>query len=246
MSFRVKLENAWKQRLLDEFSQSYMRSLHDFIRHEQQAGKTIYPDASQYFSAMNLTPFDSIKVVILGQDPYHGPEQAHGLCFSVPPRVSAPPSLLNIYKELSSDLALPKPKHGCLVSWATQGVLLLNSVLTVEKNRAASHQRQGWEQFTDQVIAWVNQYTEHTVFMLWGAYAQKKGAYIDTSKHLVLKAPHPSPLSAHRGFFGQKFFSRTNEYLCTVGKEPIQWALPDLEVATVQFQKTQAINQDIA
>ena len=243
---QIKLEASWKELLLDEFSKEYMQALREFLAHEKQQGKTIYPRASQYFSALNLTPFNQVKVVILGQDPYHGPGQAHGLCFSVAPEIPPPPSLVNIYKELSSDLSIPPPEHGCLVSWAMQGVLLLNSVLSVEKSLAASHQGKGWEQFTGRVIEQLNEYAEHIVFILWGSYAQKKGAVIDQSKHLVIKAPHPSPLSAYRGFFDQKPFSRTNEYLLSKGKEPIQWQLPDTKHVIQQFKQAQEINQAIA
>ena len=243
---RLKMESSWKEQLQAEFSLDYMQALRAFLAHEKQQGKIIYPRSNEYFSALNLTPFKQVKVVILGQDPYHGVGQAHGLCFSVPPEIPPPPSLVNIYKELSSDLTMPQPAHGCLVSWARQGVLLLNSVLSVEKNHAASHQGQGWEQFTDKVIAQINEHAEHIVFILWGSYAQKKGAFIDTSRHLVLKAPHPSPLSAHRGFFGQKPFSRTNEYLKSQGKTPIEWMLPDIQTAQKQFQQAQEINQKIA
>ena len=243
---RLKMESSWKEQLQAEFSQDYMQNLRAFLAHEKQQGKIIYPRSNEYFSALNLTPFKQVKVVILGQDPYHGVGQAHGLCFSVPPGVQAPPSLVNIYKELSSDLAMSPPEHGCLVSWARQGVLLLNSVLSVEENHAASHQGQGWEQFTDKVIAQINEHAEHIVFILWGSYAQKKGAFIDTSRHLVLKAPHPSPLSAHRGFFGQKPFSRTNGYLKSQGKTPIDWMLPGIQTAQKQFQQAQEINQKIA
>ncbi len=243
---RIKMESSWKEFFLDEFSQDYMLVLRKFLKHEKQQGNSIYPDSQAFFSALNLTPFKQVKVVILGQDPYHGEGQAHGLCFSVPPGVSPPPSLVNINKELSSDLGLSLPEHGCLVSWATQGVLLLNSVLSVRQNSAASHQGKGWEQFTDKVITLINEHSEHVVFILWGSYAQKKGAFIDVSKHLVLKAPHPSPLSAHRGFFGQKPFSRTNEYLEQQGKSPINWSLPDVQSAQIQFDKAQHINQKIA
>lgn len=243
---QVKIEASWKQVLLEEFSLEYMQSLREFLQHEKQSGRIIYPRANQYFSALNLTPFNKVKVVILGQDPYHGPGQAHGLCFSVPPGVPLPPSLVNIYKELRDDLSIPIAEHGCLISWALQGVLLLNSVLTVEKNQAASHQGKGWERFTDQVIAKINEQQEHVVFILWGGYAQKKGAFIDTSKHLVLKAPHPSPLSAYRGFFGQRPFSRANAYLESKEKTTIQWALPNIETAIEQFQQAQEINQKIA
>ncbi|SHE22370.1 uracil-DNA glycosylase [methanotrophic endosymbiont of Bathymodiolus puteoserpentis (Logatchev)] len=246
ISKRIKIESSWKAVLLDEFDQEYMRALRRFLRHEQQLGKVIYPQAKQIFSALNLTPFDQVKVVILGQDPYHGPGQAHGLCFSVPPGIALPPSLVNIYKELSSDLAIDRAEHGCLVSWAMQGVLLLNSVLSVEKNSAAAHQGQGWERFTDKIIELINAQTEHVVFILWGGYAQKKGAFIDSAKHLVLQAPHPSPLSAYRGFFGQKPFSRSNEYLQSAGKAPIKWQLPDRATTQKQFALAQEINQKIA
>lgn len=242
----IKIESSWKKYLLDEFSLDYMQALRAFLKHEKQQGKIIYPQPNEYFSALNLTPFKQVKVVILGQDPYHGEGQAHGLCFSVPPNISPPPSLVNINKELGSDLGISRPEHGCLVNWATQGVLLLNSVLSVAKNNAASHQGQGWEQFTDKVIALINEHAEHVVFILWGSYAQKKGAFIDTSKHLVLKAPHPSPLSAHRGFFGQKPFSRTNAYLQSQGKSPIDWSLPDVQTAQQKYQQAQDINQKIS
>ena len=242
---RLKLEPSWKEQLQDEFSLDYMHALREFLENEKQQGKIIYPRSNEYFSALNLTPFKQVKVVILGQDPYHGVGQAHGLCFSVPPGVPPPPSLVNIYKELNNDLVIPLSEHGCLISWAMQGVLLLNSVLSVEKSHAASHQRRGWEQFTDKVIAQINEHAEHVVFILWGAYAQKKGAFIDTKRHLVLQAPHPSPLSAHRGFFGQKPFSRTNEYLKNQGKAPVEWALPDIQTAQQQFQLAQEINQEI-
>ena len=243
---QLKIEASWKALLQDEFAKDYMQSLGQFLRDEKQQGKIIYPRASQFFSALNLTPFANVKVVILGQDPYHGPGQAHGLCFSVAPDIPAPPSLLNIYKELSTDLAIPPAEHGCLVSWALQGVLLLNSVLSVQKNNAASHQGKGWEQFTDSVIAAINDHAEHIIFILWGSYAQKKGDFIDTSKHLVIKAPHPSPLSAYRGFFGQRPFSRSNDYLQSNGKAPIQWQLPNASIAKEQFQQAQDINLKIA
>jgi uracil-DNA glycosylase len=245
MCAQVKIEASWKQQLLGEFSLEYMQTLRQFLQNERQAGKVIYPRASSYFSALNLTPFDKVKVVILGQDPYHGPGQAHGLCFSVAPEIATPPSLANIYKELSTDLGINIPEHGCLINWAEQGVLLLNSVLSVEKAQAASHQGRGWERFTDKVISLVNEHAEHVVFMLWGSYAQKKGAFIDTTRHLVLKAPHPSPLSVHRGFYGQKPFSRANAYLEEQGKGAINWQLPDFNVAVEQFQLAQDINQKI-
>ena len=243
---QIRIEASWKEPLQDEFSLDYMQSLRHFLVNEKQQGKIIYPRPNEYFNALNLTPFSQVKVVILGQDPYHGEGQAHGLCFSVPPGVIVPPSLVNIYKELNSDLGIPRPEHGCLISWARQGVLLLNSVLSVEKNQAASHQKRGWEQFTDKVIAQINEHAEHVVFILWGSYAQKKGAFIDTDRHLVIQAPHPSPLSAYRGFFGQKPFSRTNEYLIRQGKTPIDWGLPDMLTAQQQFQQAQALNQQIA
>lgn len=243
---RLKMEASWKARLQSEFSLHYMQKLREFLSQESQHGKIAYPPEKQYFTALNLTPFDQVKVVILGQDPYHGPDQAHGLCFSVSPNTKVPPSLVNIYKELNNDLFIPRADHGCLVSWATQGVLLLNSVLSVEQNNAASHQGKGWEQFTDKIISELNDHAEHVVFILWGSYAQKKGAFIDTKRHCVLKAPHPSPLSAHRGFFGQKPFSRCNEYLQSWDKTPIQWQLPDAEVAAEQFLHAQEINQLIA
>ncbi|GFO56674.1 uracil-DNA glycosylase [Geomonas sp. Red276] len=225
---QVQLEQSWKQHLVGEFGKPYMAALKDFLRKEIAGRKTIFPKGSQYFNAFNTTPLDEVKVVILGQDPYHGPGQAHGLCFSVPAGVDSPPSLINIFKELQADLGL-KPedfRHGNLESWARQGVLLLNSVLTVEAHRAASHQGKGWEQFTDRAIEVLNEQREHVVFMLWGAYAQKKGAVIDRDRHLVLQAPHPSPLSAHRGFLGCRHFSKANDYLVRHGGVPIDWRLP--------------------
>lgn len=225
---KIQLEPSWKARLESEFSKPYMEELRAFLRREMAAKKIIYPRGSEFFAALNHTPFDKVKVVILGQDPYHGPNQAHGLCFSVKPGVDIPPSLVNIYKELKSDLGIERAKHGFLESWADQGVLLLNATLSVEASKAGSHQNKGWEQFTDAVIDVLNREREGLVFVLWGSYAQKKGAFIDTSKHLVLKGPHPSPLSAHRGFFGSKPFSQINAYLESIGKEPIEWQLPDV------------------
>lgn len=221
----VKLETGWLSRLEDEFDQGYMKSLKTFLLEQKQNGKTIYPRGNDVFNALNSTPLDKVKVVILGQDPYHGPGQAHGLCFSVQEGVKTPPSLVNIYKELKSDLGLEDEalKSGHLSSWAAQGVLLLNSVLTVEKANAASHQGKGWETFTDKIVELVNSETNGCVFLLWGAYAQKKGAVIDTTKHLVLKAPHPSPLSAHRGFLGCQHFSQCNTYLESKGEPAIDW-----------------------
>lgn len=221
----VKLDESWKAVLGAEFSKPYMQTLKAFLSAEKAAGKHIFPAGSEYFRALDLTPIDKVRVVILGQDPYHGAGQAHGLCFSVRPGVRVPPSLVNIYKELKSDLGVEPPGHGFLEHWAKQGVLLLNSVLTVEEARAASHQGQGWETFTDQVIRAVNEECEHVVFMLWGSYAQKKAAFVDRSRHLVLKAPHPSPLSAHNGFFGSRHFSQANAYLEAKGYRPIDWQL---------------------
>ncbi len=222
----VKLEASWRDRLEPEFSKPYMIALRQFLQQEKQQGKTIFPKGSEFFAALDTTPFDAVKVVILGQDPYHGPGQAHGLCFSVREGVAPPPSLVNIYKEIEADLGLAQRHfaHGCLTSWARQGVLLLNAVLTVEQHRAASHQGKGWETFTDCVIKTLSDQREHLVFLLWGSYAQKKGAVIDSNRHLVLKAPHPSPLSAHRGFLGCRHFSQCNAYLAEQGKTPIDWA----------------------
>jgi uracil-DNA glycosylase len=223
----VKLEDSWKRVLSAEFASPYMLKLKDFLLAEKTAGKHIFPKGAEYFRALDLTPLDRVKVVILGQDPYHGPGQAHGLCFSVQPGVRIPPSLVNIYKELQSDLGIQRVNHGFLESWAKQGVLLLNSVLTVEQARAASHQGQGWEKFTDAVIRAVNDECEHVVFLLWGSYAQKKAAFVDQKKHLVLRSPHPSPLSAHNGFFGNGHFSKANAFLVSHGRQPIDWQLPE-------------------
>ncbi|MCO6186500.1 uracil-DNA glycosylase [Rhizobium sp. L1K21] len=227
MSETVKLEESWKQALAPEFSSPYMAKLKDFLKGELAAGKWIFPKGSEYFRAMDLTPLEDVKVVILGQDPYHGDGQAHGLCFSVQPGVRIPPSLVNIYKELQSDLGIAPVRHGFLESWAKQGVLLLNSVLTVERGRAASHQGQGWEKFTDAVIRQVNELDHPVVFMLWGSYAQKKASFVDTRKHLVLKSPHPSPLSAHNGFFGSRHFSKANAFLRENGLGEVDWKLPE-------------------
>ena len=226
----IKLEESWKAVLQPEFDKEYMQVLRGFLQQEKAAGKQIYPQGGEYFRAMDLTPFEKVKVVILGQDPYHGPGQAHGLSFSVRPDVRIPPSLVNMYKELESDLGIPPANHGFLEHWAEQGVLLLNAVLTVEHKQAASHQGQGWEEFTDRVIAELNEHREHIVFILWGSYAQKKGRFIDTQKHLVLKSVHPSPLSSYRGFFGSKPFSQTNTYLEANGLEPIGWQIPAITV----------------
>ena len=222
-----QLEESWQRHLSAEFDKPYMQSLKAFLLSEKRKGKVIFPKGNQYFRALNATAFDAVKVVILGQDPYHGDGQAHGLCFSVNADVRIPPSLKNIYKEIQSDLGLPAENFamGCLNKWAGQGVLLLNSVLTVERASAASHQGQGWEIFTDKVIEVLATETQHCVFMLWGSYAQKKGAMIDRSKHLVLSAPHPSPLSAHRGFMGCKHFSQCNQYLEQTAQVPIDWSV---------------------
>ena len=222
----IRLHESWKAPLLTEFNEPYMAALKSFLTSEKAAGKTIYPKASEWFRALDLTPLDRVRVVILGQDPYHGPGQAHGLCFSVPPGVRPTPSLINIFKELESDLGLPRPRHGFLESWASQGVFLLNSVLTVEAAQAASHAKKGWERFTDAVIRLVNDRPEPVVFMLWGAYAQKKAAFVDPSRHLILRAAHPSPLSAHNGFLGCKHFSAANAFLQNKGLAPIDWSLP--------------------
>lgn len=222
----IKLEESWKEALSQEFASPYMQQLKAFLVEEKQRGKVIFPRGSEYFRALDLTPLDEVQVVILGQDPYHGFGQAHGLCFSVRPGVRIPPSLVNIYKELETDLGIPPARHGFLESWAKQGVLLLNSVLTVEESQAASHQGKGWERFTDAVIRRVNDECDGVVFMLWGSYAQKKAAFVDTERHLVLKSVHPSPLSAHNGFFGCRHFSKANAYLEEHGREPIEWALP--------------------
>lgn len=222
------LDNApsWQADLAGEFQQTYMLELKQFLRDEKNRQKVIYPHSSNWFHALETTALDQVNVVILGQDPYHQPGQAHGLCFSVLPGIKPPPSLLNIYKELQSDLAIVPVGHGYLEHWAKQGVLLLNAVLTVEHSKANAHQGKGWELFTDKIISVVNERCEHVVFMLWGSYAQKKGAMINAQRHLLLKAPHPSPLSAHRGFFGCKHFSRANEYLVSHNKPAINWQLP--------------------
>ncbi len=224
---RVQLDDSWKTALAASFLQPYMINLRQFLAEQKKLGKTIYPPASEYFNALNTTPLSQVKVVILGQDPYHGVGQAHGLCFSVRRGVAVPPSLQNIYRELLNDVGAQPVRHGDLSSWAAQGVLLLNSVLTVEAGMPASHQGRGWELFTDEIIKVLNEQCENLVFLLWGSYAQKKGQHIDTNKHLVLKATHPSPMAANRGgFFGCKHFSQTNGYLTQHGLEPIDWALP--------------------
>ena len=219
----IRLEDSWKRRLADEFAQPYMERLRAFLIERKRGGATIYPPGGLIFNALDSTPFERVKVVIIGQDPYHGPGQAHGLCFSVPEGIAAPPSLLNIYREIEDDVGGQRPPSGNLQAWAAQGVLLLNAVLTVERGRAAAHQGQGWERFTDRVVDELNRAGDGMVFMLWGSYAQRKGAAIDTRRHLVLKAPHPSPLSAHRGFFGCRHFSRANAWLAQRDRRPIDW-----------------------
>tara|TARA_R110001583_G_scaffold42011_6_gene133575 strand:- start:2793 stop:3470 length:678 start_codon:yes stop_codon:yes gene_type:complete len=219
------LHPSWQQVLGDELEQPYMRQLRVFLKAEKAAGKIIYPPGSLIFNAFNHTPFDQVRVVIIGQDPYHGPGQAHGLSFSVQNGIRLPPSLVNIFKEVEADLGIPMSGSGDLTPWADQGVLLLNATLTVEQASAGSHQKKGWEQFTDAAIRILNERREGLVFVLWGSYAQKKGAMIDQNKHLVLKSVHPSPLSAHRGFFGQRQFSTINQYLSQQGQLPINWVL---------------------
>jgi uracil-DNA glycosylase len=221
----VQLHPEWLEALGSEFEQAYMRELKAFLLARKQAGAVIYPPGPQIFNALDSTPLSKVKVVILGQDPYHGPGQAHGLCFSVQPGVRPPPSLLNIFKEIHSDLGLPIPNHGHLQAWAERGVLLLNAVLTVELGQAGSHQGKGWERFTDAVVRAVNERCDNVAFLLWGSHAQKKGAGIDRQRHLVLTAPHPSPLSAHRGFLGCRHFSAANRWLQSRGISALDWQL---------------------
>ncbi|MFT4246588.1 MAG: uracil-DNA glycosylase [Pseudomonas sp.] len=223
---RIQLEPSWRGRVGDWLLRPEMQQLSAFLRQRKAAGARIFPPGPRIFAAFDATPFEQVKVVILGQDPYHGYGQAHGLCFSVLPDVPVPPSLLNIYKEIQDDLGIARPDHGYLMPWARQGVLLLNAVLTVEEGRAGSHQGKGWEGFTDHVVDTLNREREGLVFMLWGSYAQAKGKVIDTRRHRVLKAPHPSPLSAHRGFLGCRHFSMANEYLARTGNTPVDWGLP--------------------
>jgi uracil-DNA glycosylase len=219
----IKLIPSWLDRLKGEFKKDYMKNLKSFLNQEIKNKKIIYPKSVLCFAALNKTAFENVKVIIIGQDPYHGPGQAHGLCFSVLPNIPLPPSLKNIYKELHSDLGLPISKSGTLDHWADQGVLLLNAVLTVEDGQPGSHQGKGWEQFTDEIIRQLNQDREGLVFLLWGSYAQKKASFVDRKRHLVLQAPHPSPLSSHRGFFGSKPFSKINNWLISRGETPINW-----------------------
>jgi uracil-DNA glycosylase len=226
----AKLHESWLEPLRGELASPYMQALRSYLVAERERGKRIFPRAGEWFGALDLTPLEDVRVVILGQDPYHGEGQAHGLCFSVNPGTRTPPSLVNIYKEMEADLGIPPARHGCLEHWARQGVLLLNAVLTVEMGRAASHQGRGWELFTDAVIRLVNAKAEPVVFLLWGSQAQKKAAFVDSlergGRHLVLKAPHPSPLSAHTGFFGCRHFSKANAFLKARGLKPIDWRLP--------------------
>ncbi len=220
-----QLHPSWLAVIGDELEKPYMQALRHFLKEEKAAGKVIYPPSPLIFNAFNQTPFEQVRVVIIGQDPYHGPNQAHGLSFSVQNGVALPPSLMNIYKEISSDLNIKMSRNGDLSPWADQGVLLLNATLTVEQSNAGSHQGKGWEAFTDAAIAALNAHREGLVFVLWGSYAQKKGAFIDESKHLVLKSVHPSPLSAHRGFFGNRQFSTINQYLIQHNQTPIDWQI---------------------
>ncbi len=222
----VTLNDSWKTPLQSEFDAPYMAALKEFLVAERDKGKRIFPKGSEWFHALDVTPLEQVRVVILGQDPYHGEGQAHGLCFSVKLGVRPPPSLINIYKEMKSDLGLEPPPHGNLEAWAKQGVLLLNAVLTVEAGLAASHQGKGWERFTDAVIRLVNDQPRPVVFILWGSYAQRKAAFVDHQRHLVLASAHPSPLSAHNGFFGSRPFSKANEFLIANGQDPIDWKLP--------------------
>jgi uracil-DNA glycosylase len=231
---RVRLHPSWKARLQGALAAPAMQQLGDFLRQQRAIGRQVFPPGGEIFAALDATPFDAVKVVILGQDPYHGPGQAHGLCFSVRPGVPVPPSLANIFAEIERDLRIPRPDHGCLLPWARQGVLLLNAVLTVEAGQAGSHQGRGWEAFTDAVVDLLNRECEGLVFMLWGAYAQKKGQLIERGRHCILRAPHPSPLSAHRGFIGCGHFGAANRYLAGRGAAPIDWRLParaDLDTA---------------
>lgn len=219
----IQIEESWKTVLSDEFNKPYFSELRQFLQNEKAAEKTIYPPGSLIFNAFNSTPFDKVRVVILGQDPYHGAGQAHGLCFSVQHGIKPPPSLVNIYKELKSDVGFEIPHHGNLQKWTTQGIFLLNAILTVEANQPASHQKSGWQEFTNVVIEKLSKEKEGLIFLLWGNFAQQKAVLIDEKKHTILKAPHPSPFSAHTGFFGCKHFSKTNEILKSRGEETIDW-----------------------
>lgn len=223
----ARLHPSWMKVMGDEFKKPYMQKLRTFLKSELEKGHRLFPRAANYFAAFEATPFNKVRIVILGQDPYHGLGQAHGLCFSVQPGVPLPPSLQNIYKELEADLGIPRARTGDLMGWAKQGVLLLNSVLTVRENHAGSHQKQGWEEFTDRAIRELNDRRENLVFVLWGAYAQKKGAFIDRKKHLVIESVHPSPLSASRGFLGSKPFSKINKYLRQHGQPEVDWRVTE-------------------
>ena len=237
LASHLKPGRGWDTHLAGEFQQPYLQQLASFLASEEQAGKIIYPPSSHCFNALNSTPLDRVSVVILGQDPYHGPGQAHGLCFSVRPKVPPPPSLVNIFKEIETDLGIAPPDHGCLQPWAEQGVLLLNSVLTVEQSNAGAHQGKGWETFTDAVIEVINRERDNVVFMLWGSYAKKKGQRIDRNRHLVLDGPHPSPLSAYRGFFGCRHFSKANQWLEQQGRAPVNWVLPSKAELIERYKK---------
>lgn len=223
---RIKLEPSWKARVGDYLLRPDMQELGGFLRAEKAAGRRVYPPGPEIFAALDATPFEQVKVVILGQDPYHGPGQAHGLCFSVRPGTPVPPSLQNIYKEIEADIGIKPPDHGYLLPWARRGVLLLNAVLTVEAGRAGSHQNRGWEGFTDHIVDRLNDEREGLVFLLWGSYAQRKGERVDRRRHCILRAPHPSPLSAHRGFLGCGHFGKANRWLAGAGLAPIDWSLP--------------------
>ncbi len=225
MKQELSLDPSWKEVLGDEYNAPYMQKLRLFLDEERKLGKTIYPPKDEIFAALNLTPFDQVKVVIIGQDPYHGPNQAHGLSFSVKKGVKTPPSLVNIYKELHEDMGINIPQHGNLENWARQGVLLLNNVLTVEHSKAGSHHKQGWEKFTDKIIEVLNEKKENLVFILWGSPAQKKAAAVNEKKHFVLKSVHPSPLSSYRGFFGSKPFGQANQFLKSKGIKEINWEI---------------------
>ncbi len=237
LASQLRPDRGWSEHLAGEFEQPYMQALADFLAAEEAAGKVLYPASQHCFNALNSTPVDQVSVVILGQDPYHGPGQAHGLCFSVRADVPPPPSLVNIFKEQQADIGITVPDHGCLQPWAEQGVLLLNSVLTVVQGQAGAHQGQGWETFTDRVIDVINRQREGVVFLLWGSYARKKGRMIDRQRHLVLEGPHPSPLSAYRGFFGCRHFSQANDWLQQQGRRPIDWQLPSQEALLARYRK---------
>lgn len=225
--FMSILQNDWNELLKDEFEKEYYQTLRSFLKSEYST-KTIYPNMFDIYNALNYTSYNDVKVVILGQDPYHGPNEAHGLCFSVKPEIKTPPSLVNIYKELRDDLGCYIPNNGYLTNWAKQGILLLNTVLTVQANNPNSHKNKGWEQFTDKVISLLNKRKDPIVFILWGSPAKTKGSLITNSHHFIIESPHPSPFSAHKGFFGSKPFSKTNKFLTSIGKEPINWQIENI------------------